>query len=75
MVDPSLTLTLAPQARRGMALSALSIAFDALLCGGGAGKAALILQAAEAMAAGVAGELKEPPGMLDLSGAQRSVGD
>lgn len=75
MVDPSLILTLDPQARRGMALSALSVAFDALLCGGGGEKTPLILQVAEAVAVGVAGEGKEPPGMLDASGAQRSVGD
>jgi hypothetical protein len=41
VIDPSLTATLAPQARRGMALSALSVAFDALACGSARGKEVL----------------------------------
>ncbi len=64
VVDPSLTATLAPQARRGMALSTLSVAFDALACGSARGKdvlrgqgmAKLILAAARDVAAGVAAE-------------------
>lgn len=38
VIDPSLTTTLAPPARRGMALAALSVAFDALACGSARGK-------------------------------------
>ena len=33
MIDPSMFLTLAPQARISMTLSALAVCFDALVCG------------------------------------------
>lgn len=79
-MDPSLTSSLAPQARLGMGLSALSVAFDALACGSDRGKdvlrgkdggmAELILQTARDVAAGVAAEGR--PELLDPK-AQRCV--
>lgn len=80
-MDPSLTSTLAPQARLGMGLSALSVAFDALACGSDRGKdvlrggkdggmAELIMAAARDVAVGVAAEGR--PELLDPK-AQRCV--